>query len=50
MQKYANSEFGAVEKNATIVDFDKNCKMRLLSLSEVSMQPRTSRLKLKILP
>ena len=38
-------DFGAVQRNANLVDLKNPEKMRLLSLSEVSIQPRTSPLK-----
>ena len=38
-------EFGAVQRNANLVDLEKCCKMRLFSLSQLSIQPRTSPLK-----
>ena len=40
-QKFWNE---AVQRCDTLVDFEKCWKMRLLSLSEVSIQPRTNRL------
>ena len=33
-------EIGAVQKNAHLEDIEKCCNMRLLSLSEASIQPR----------
>ena len=38
-------EIGAVQRNANLVDLEKCCKLRLLSISEVSIQKRTSPLK-----
>ena len=32
-KNFKNFEFGAVQRNANLVDFEKRCKMRLLSLS-----------------
>ena len=38
-------EIGAVQRNANLVDLKNPCKMSLWSLSELSIQPRTSLLK-----
>ena len=38
-------EFGAVQRNANLVDLEKCCKMRLFALSQLTIQPRTSPLK-----
>ena len=45
VQTSAKFDFGAVQKNANLVNSEKICKMRMLSLSEASIQPRTSLLK-----
>ena len=34
-----------MQRNANLVDLEKCCKMRLFSLSQLSIQPRTSPLK-----
>ena len=38
-------EFEAVQRNPNLVDLEKCCKIRLFSLSQLSIQPRTSPLK-----